>query len=508
MLASLYILGAVGLAIGAGRGWYRARCLCARARLVPDWEIALAPAGLVAESAEVRVPLTIGTLAPRIILPAGWRQWPTGTLAAVIAHERAHADRRDLLVSFAARLNVCLFWFHPLSWWLERRIASTAEQAADDGALRAGGHGADYARVLLDMADAVRQAGGRVAWPGLGMGAARLDHRIDRVLDRASRRSTRFQRGLVAGACGLAVAIGSACSLADDTLPDSLTPRDIVVTPGSRSASLRIRSEAMNMSEAGARALQEQWRRQPADLVAAETLLAYYQPLHNSFFVAGAPDWIERRREVALWVIEHRPASPLATQANLAFSNRGFARLADPEGVARAAALWRARIDDADADARALKNAAMFFVQIQDDPRAAERALLRGRTLDPRLDGRTVGGVRYDAWTANIPGLGSLYADVLTRRPDASESERRSRGDADEAFAREIRAKLEATTDAALLAETGRALIRYQRWPPPLPVDPVALGRSYLQRAIALDPAIARAHRAQRSLDESGNTGG
>ena len=30
------------------------------------------------------------------------------------------------LVALVARLNLCLFWFHPVAWWLERKLAMSA----------------------------------------------------------------------------------------------------------------------------------------------------------------------------------------------------------------------------------------------------------------------------------------------------------------------------------------------------------------------------------------------
>ena len=70
-------------------------------------------------------------------------------------HEREHARRRDPLVQWLALLNRCVFWFHPLAWWLERKLAALAEEACD-AAVLAGGHAPhDYARYLIEMARSV-----------------------------------------------------------------------------------------------------------------------------------------------------------------------------------------------------------------------------------------------------------------------------------------------------------------------------------------------------------------
>ena len=67
----------------------------------------------------------------------------------MVAHERTHIRRRDPLIALAARVNRCVFWFHPLAWWLERKLASAAEFACDETASRACGAPAEYAQVLV-----------------------------------------------------------------------------------------------------------------------------------------------------------------------------------------------------------------------------------------------------------------------------------------------------------------------------------------------------------------------
>ncbi len=86
------------------------------------------------ESDSVRVPLTTGSSLTRVILPADWRAWPAEKRTAILAHELAHARRRDPFIAVVVAIHKCLFWFHPLAWWLERRLPVLAEHAADDAA--------------------------------------------------------------------------------------------------------------------------------------------------------------------------------------------------------------------------------------------------------------------------------------------------------------------------------------------------------------------------------------
>ncbi len=118
------------------------------------------------ESDSVRVPLISGSKLVRVIFPSDWREWPAAKRKAVLAHELAHARRRDPLIALVVAVNKCLFWFHPLAWWLERRLRVLAEHAADDAALAVSFDTQAYARLLLDSA---RYSGNRLIWHSAAM---------------------------------------------------------------------------------------------------------------------------------------------------------------------------------------------------------------------------------------------------------------------------------------------------------------------------------------------------
>jgi beta-lactamase regulating signal transducer with metallopeptidase domain len=161
------------------------------------------------ESASIAVPLTVGWMRPQVLLPAGWREWDQAKLDAVLAHERSHVRRRDALVAAAAGLNRCLFWFHPLAWWLERRLALLAEQACDDACISALGDREEYARILIDMAGIVEAKRGRVYKHSLAMAAAtHIRQRIDSILQEGRT----FSRGLSSAGWAMVV-LGSLSAL-------------------------------------------------------------------------------------------------------------------------------------------------------------------------------------------------------------------------------------------------------------------------------------------------------
>ena len=131
----------------------------------------------------VRVPIVVGVLKPSIILPADWSAWKEEKLTAVLAHELSHVQRRDPLIRFLSSVNRCLYWFHPLAWWLDRYVNQLSEEMSDDSALVAVADRQQYAEVLLGFAVTASKSAGRVSWAGLAMAStSHLGARIERIL--------------------------------------------------------------------------------------------------------------------------------------------------------------------------------------------------------------------------------------------------------------------------------------------------------------------------------------
>jgi len=152
--------------------------------------------------------VTVGWLRPTVILPWGWRQWPQARLDAALAHEREHARRRDPLWRLLALLNRALFWFHPLAWWLERKLSGLAEEACDAAVLARGYDPRDYSELLLDLARAVRRAGARVGALGVAMPGIGLEYRIRQMLGGARPpRVSRARMAVTAALCAIAAGI-------------------------------------------------------------------------------------------------------------------------------------------------------------------------------------------------------------------------------------------------------------------------------------------------------------
>ena len=138
--------------------------------------------GKLFHSARCRAPLSVGLFRPRILLPDQSKHWDTAKLDAVLAHEQAHVHRLDPLVEWLAMLNRCIYWFHPLAWWLRRKLAVLAEQACDEAVLAQGHDAARYAELLVELARSVKRGGKLVAVWGSSIDGSTLAVRIRRIL--------------------------------------------------------------------------------------------------------------------------------------------------------------------------------------------------------------------------------------------------------------------------------------------------------------------------------------
>ena len=139
-------------------------------------------------------PITVGCLHAVTILPEGWQDWEPAKLDAILIHEGEHASRHDPLIQWLALVNRAIFWFHPLSWWLERRLAALSEEACDLAVLERGHPADDYCRYLLDVANSVRASRRRIRLLGMAMPGAYLPQRIQKILNRSQTPKLSFLR--------------------------------------------------------------------------------------------------------------------------------------------------------------------------------------------------------------------------------------------------------------------------------------------------------------------------
>jgi beta-lactamase regulating signal transducer with metallopeptidase domain len=78
-------------------------------------------------------------------------QLTAAELEAVLLHELAHAKRHDNLSSALVHILVCLFWFHPLLWWIERQLLRERELACDELVVRHSARREEYVKGILKV---------------------------------------------------------------------------------------------------------------------------------------------------------------------------------------------------------------------------------------------------------------------------------------------------------------------------------------------------------------------
>jgi beta-lactamase regulating signal transducer with metallopeptidase domain/Flp pilus assembly protein TadD len=217
----LWLFGATALLIRIAVAFARARELSARALLVSDEELrveverASRLLGVtdfikVAISHEIKVPMVVGVMQPRIILPAEAPGWSRERLQVVLLHEIAHIRRRDVVWMLFARVVSASLWFHPLVAMLSRHVRHESELACDDLVLATGVRGSDYAEHLVTIA---RLSHGHNPLPGSALAFAAhstLERRVASILSSRSRRvNPRALMALVAASFVVFVAIAA-----------------------------------------------------------------------------------------------------------------------------------------------------------------------------------------------------------------------------------------------------------------------------------------------------------
>ena len=97
----------------------------------------------------------VRVLVPQFLLDALDRD----ELRAVLAHELAHARRRDYLVRWLEWLACSVFWWNPVAWWARRQLRVAEEWCCDAlgvAALKSGSR--SYARSLLRAIELMSEA--------------------------------------------------------------------------------------------------------------------------------------------------------------------------------------------------------------------------------------------------------------------------------------------------------------------------------------------------------------
>lgn len=179
------------------------------------------------------MPMTWGTLRPKILLPAEARAWPPERRRLVLLHELAHVARRDSLSRSAASLACALYWFHPGAWLAARRLRLEQEYAADDRVLKAGAGARSYALSLLELARRVEERSLPDHAAAMA-GACQLERRLVSITAPAHRErpGPAFLAMLAAAATAVTLAVATGLPVRPlAALPDALGIESVPFAP-------------------------------------------------------------------------------------------------------------------------------------------------------------------------------------------------------------------------------------------------------------------------------------
>jgi beta-lactamase regulating signal transducer with metallopeptidase domain len=207
--------------------YVRGRRIAVRSRPCPDallrtavrreaLRLGVAPRPGLRTSPEVRCPMVWPWRRPPLLLLPS-RSHPRDAAVrwnAVLCHELAHLRRRDHLVSLASLLLLAVFPWHPLAWWVRKRLARLAEIACDDRVLAEGHPAPDYADSLLRLASLRRIA---LALPAVSS-RSELAKRVRSILEKTRRRPD-AGRVWTGAASILCVALAATLALAQEAAP-------------------------------------------------------------------------------------------------------------------------------------------------------------------------------------------------------------------------------------------------------------------------------------------------
>ncbi len=221
-------------------------------------------------SSKISIPLVTGFFSPMVLLPAAMLfSMTTEQIEAILLHELHHIRRGDHYVNFIQCLTEILFFYHPASWWINKRIRMLREECVDQWVVDETGCPLTYAKALVTLEE---NRDGRMLQPVLAATQSKnqLFSRIKNMMTMKTRSITPGQKMAAILAIGFALAsiawINPVATinisdndlhyLAEDTYQQYSIPSavDEVVEPDNRALS----GQAVTDEETTTRTLSEQ----------------------------------------------------------------------------------------------------------------------------------------------------------------------------------------------------------------------------------------------------------
>jgi TonB family protein len=395
-------------------------------------------------SRDVVAPVTFNTDEVWILLPESWPEWSEGKLRAVLLHEMTHVRRDDSANLLLAALATCVFWFNPLAWFLKRQLAALAEEACDEAVVARETSPQTYANYLIDFASDVRLAAHSMAF----VRRSSLQRRIERIFRNTP--GTERGRKLLTGAA-LALffpALYLTAAMRFDEPPNS--KKDWTLWPKY--------AQVFALSPAAVAALEASLNDNPEDLQARMELTVYYAYHKNNE---------EMYTKHVVWFARHHPE---IGSLSMTATNYAWITQSNEESKRQIEAAWEEALARHNDSPTVISNAAAFIVHT--DPSRALQLLKKAEALD---------SAHPEMYRSRIVAI-YVTAEMKTMHPDG-----KFNGiDMQPETALGLRDRLETSNDAALLAETGKAIVEFG-----IQLHAEAQskhGLELIQEAIQLDP--------------------
>jgi TonB family protein len=172
---------------------------------------------------DIEQPITFGLIRPIVLLPETLCDQPREIQQAVLGHELLHVKRHDWAWLIVEEIAVCLFWFHPASWWVTSQIQHAREEIVDELAIQLTGRRKAYVEALLTFSDATS------VLPTAAF--ARRRHLFRRIA-LVSKESVMSSRRIVATCAAMALVVGTGSWYAVSAFPLRIADQPAQAGPG------------------------------------------------------------------------------------------------------------------------------------------------------------------------------------------------------------------------------------------------------------------------------------
>jgi uncharacterized protein (TIGR03435 family) len=245
---------------------------------------------IVLESDSSMEPGVFGWFRPRLLWPRGISaHLDDSQIEAILAHELSHIGRCDNLIAAVQMSVQAMFWFHPLVWWIGRRLIDERERACDEDVLRQGSEPETYAESIL------RTCRFAIESPFAGMAGvtgADLKQRIETIVSR------RMVYALSATKRALLTTAASTAILAPFVIGFLNAPRTHAQVEGLRIGEQKFEVASVKPNRSGER--NGMLRRQPGGRMSATNMplrqLIMFAYQMTPMTLVGGPSWMNDSR--------------------------------------------------------------------------------------------------------------------------------------------------------------------------------------------------------------------